>query len=94
MPLTLSGPNPTRLPHKSLFTGLLVLAFALGLAFALLQPGPVHGATFAVTTTTDAVDSNPGAGICDSGGGDCTLRAAIQPDLSEWYVDCTDISNG
>ena len=34
-------------------------------------------ATFIVNSTTDAVDANPGNGICASAGGICTLRAAI-----------------
>jgi CSLREA domain-containing protein len=33
--------------------------------------------TFIVNTTTDAVDSTPGDGICSTGGSACTLRAAI-----------------
>ncbi len=57
---------------------LLMTLFATVLALTATTPGSVHGATFAVTTTTDAVDATPGDGICDSGGGDCTLRAAIQ----------------
>ena len=33
---------------------------------------------FNVTTTADGVDANPGNGTCATGGGACTLRAAIQ----------------
>ncbi len=36
-----------------------------------------RAATFTVTTTQDAADSNPGDGTCSSSAG-CTLRAAIQ----------------
>ena len=36
------------------------------------------GQNFSVTTTNDAVDANPGNGVCDDGSGSCTLRAAIQ----------------
>lgn len=32
---------------------------------------------FTVTGTADAVDANPGDGVCDDGSGTCTLRAAI-----------------
>ncbi|NQT62028.1 MAG: T9SS type A sorting domain-containing protein [Candidatus Marinimicrobia bacterium] len=32
---------------------------------------------FTVNSTGDAMDANPGDGICDDGTGDCTLRAAI-----------------
>src|SRR5512139_3911774 len=35
-------------------------------------------ATFIVNSITDAVDANPGDGICATAGGVCTLRAAIQ----------------
>lgn len=35
-------------------------------------------ATFTVNSTADAVDANPGDGICATSGGVCTLRAAIQ----------------
>jgi len=38
----------------------------------------VYGAEFTVDTTADAVDINPGDGVCDDGAGNCTLRAAIQ----------------
>jgi len=34
-------------------------------------------AVFTVNSTGDALDANPGDGICDDGTGDCTLRAAI-----------------
>src|SRR5262245_31427452 len=34
--------------------------------------------TFPVNSTTDAVDSIPGDGVCAAAGGACTLRAAIQ----------------
>ena len=34
--------------------------------------------TFNVDSTVDVVDANIGNGICATGGGACTLRAAIQ----------------
>ncbi|MBS1792553.1 MAG: CSLREA domain-containing protein [Acidobacteria bacterium] len=37
-----------------------------------------YAATFTVNTTTDAVDANPGNGVCATSGGSCSLRAAIQ----------------
>ena len=42
--------------------------------------GPVHAATFTVTSTGDLPDAAPGDGICSTApsGGVCTLRAAIQ----------------
>ena len=42
-------------------------------------PGsPAWAATFTVDSTLDAGDSSPGDGSCNDGGGNCTLRAAIQ----------------
>jgi CSLREA domain-containing protein len=39
---------------------------------------PLAGATFYVTSTGDAGDASAGNGVCATGGGACTLRAAIQ----------------
>ncbi|MGK2930174.1 MAG: S-layer homology domain-containing protein [Acidimicrobiales bacterium] len=41
---------------------------------------PLAGAavSFTVTSTADAGDADPGDGECDAGGGDCTLRAAVE----------------
>lgn len=57
--------------------------FALAIAWALVNvplPAPVRAApttTFTVTSNSDAADATIN-GICDTGGGVCTLRAAIQ----------------
>src|SRR5262245_54644254 len=40
--------------------------------------GLAHGATFTVDDVADAVDATPGDGVCQTGAGVCTLRAAIQ----------------
>ena len=42
-------------------------------------PAPLQptGDFLTVTSTTDAVDANPGDGVCADGSGRCTLRAAI-----------------
>ena len=48
----------------------------LALALALAPPG--RAATFVVNSTTDAVDAVPGDGVCATGAGVCTLRAAVQ----------------
>jgi len=37
-----------------------------------------RAATFTAASTTDAVDINPGDGVCATAGAVCTLRAAIQ----------------
>ncbi|PCJ01502.1 MAG: hypothetical protein COB15_00865 [Flavobacteriales bacterium] len=39
---------------------------------------PLIAQNFTVNSTLDAVDVNPGDGVCDDGSGNCTLRAAIQ----------------
>ena len=57
---------------------MLALAIAaVGLALTA-APEAALGAQFTVDSTTDAVDANPGDGICASAAGECTLRAAIQ----------------
>lgn len=52
----------------------IAVAGACGLGMAVAQ-----AADFIVNATTDAVDLNPGDGICEVtlGGADCTLRAAV-----------------
>jgi CSLREA domain-containing protein len=40
--------------------------------------GPAGAAVFPVDSMLDAVDAAPGNGICATGSGDCTLRAAVQ----------------
>src|SRR5262245_34709226 len=48
------------------------------LLFRWPMPTPTRAApTFTVNSNSDVVDSNPGDSICDTGGGVCTLRAAI-----------------
>ncbi len=39
-------------------------------------PIVVRAAGFLVNSTVDAVDANPGDGVCATSGGVCTLRAA------------------
>lgn len=51
-------------------------------------------ATLAVNTTADGVDADPGDGVCEvSGGGACTLRAAIQEANALANVDGPDRIN-
>ena len=50
----------------------------LALACLLTLVAPVGwAATFTVNSTADAVDANPGDGVCATAGGQCTLRAAV-----------------
>jgi CSLREA domain-containing protein len=44
----------------------------------LTVPGSAHAATFTVNATTNESDAVPGNGVCLTGLGKCTLRAAIQ----------------
>ena len=60
------------------YAGVLLLSL-LALSALLAGPVPVvHAATFTVNSPADAVDANPGDGVCDDGTGNCTLRAAVQ----------------
>ena len=52
---------------KTLLLALIVFCFA----------APVSAVTFIVTTTADTQDVNPGNGLCDDSGGNCSVRAAI-----------------
>jgi uncharacterized repeat protein (TIGR01451 family)/CSLREA domain-containing protein len=67
-----SSRTTTKRLGPSIGVGLLAV-----LALAMLAPA-AHAATFTVTSTADAVDASPGDGLCDTGLGLCTLRAAIQ----------------
>jgi len=40
-------------------------------------PSPTPTVRFVVNSTNDAIDADPGNGVCDDGSGNCTLRAAI-----------------
>ncbi len=61
-----------------LFSASIALTF-MCLWFALAVPlrGAPTAPTFTVDSTLDAVDANPGDGMCATSGGLCTLRAAI-----------------
>ena len=58
-------------------TGLRIIVGS-NILFVLLCAASAPAATFTVNSTTDAVDANPGDGICATTAGECTLRAAIQ----------------
>ena len=55
---------------------LLLVIVTLGWLFSTA----VQAATFTVNNTADAVDANPGDGVCETALGNvsCTLRAAVQ----------------
>ena len=53
-------------------------AAVLGASLLLfLGQDAAHAATMTVTSTADALDVNPGDGVCDDGAGNCPLRAAV-----------------
>jgi len=54
-------------------TSIIVLTIASTAFWA-----PARAATFTVNVTDDGVDADPTDGLCDAGGGRCTLRAAVQ----------------
>ena len=58
--------------------GLLIMSAALIAIDAPPGSGPIQAATFVVNTTTDAVDVDPGDGVCSTESDSCSLRAAIQ----------------
>lgn len=45
---------------------------------ALLRPDPSNAAWFQVDTTQDAVDANPGDGVCSDSAGRCSVRVAAE----------------
>ena len=55
----------------------IVCLSSMALLFSA-SPNPVYAATFVVDSTDDAVDANPGDGVCATATNVCTLRAAIQ----------------
>lgn len=57
---------------------LLIGVFVILLLLAISQTSGVNAATFAISSQADVADANPGNGLCATGGGACTLRAAIQ----------------
>jgi CSLREA domain-containing protein len=67
-----------RRERRHLWQGLPILIATLALAAVLVLAPSAIAATFTVTSTTDAVDTNPGDGVCRTPLFQCSLRAAIQ----------------
>ncbi len=72
------------LSHLHAFVATLNRPLSLFLALMLvvsmlwaIPPRVARAATFTVNSTVDAVDANPGDGVCATATGECTLRAAI-----------------
>src|SRR5687768_14052285 len=57
---------------------LTAVSFVVLCTLVAVPNGTVYAASFTVNDTRDRVDSNPGNGVCRTGAGTCTLRAAIQ----------------
>src|SRR5437763_4375377 len=93
MPRTLSRrPGTRRTLSLFLLTGALtLLALPTGL-LNLLQPSAHAATTFTVNSTGDGADSNIHDGVCNDGGGNCTLRAAIQQANSTFGADTINFS--
>jgi CSLREA domain-containing protein len=56
----------------------ILVVGVVALAVPTLTPIPSSAASFTVDSTADTSDATPGDGICDAGGGVCTLRAALE----------------
>jgi CSLREA domain-containing protein len=69
------------------FTLMILLVMILGTGIA-------SAADFTVNSTNDGVDANPGNGICATGAGVCTLRAAIQEANSSPGTDTISVPAG
>ena len=58
--------------------GFVFLSKNKSVIFYLRQIHLARAANFIVDNTGDTADALPGDGLCDDGGGNCTLRAAIE----------------
>jgi CSLREA domain-containing protein len=68
------------------------LAAALLALGAVLIPVRASALSFVVNSVLDDVDTAPGDSICQTGGGGCTLRAAVQESNALAGVDLIDIA--
>jgi large repetitive protein len=60
---------------RRLIAALVTISLIAPFAFS---PPSVRAAAFVVNSTSDAVDANPGDGICATASSACTVRAAVQ----------------
>lgn len=73
-------PPPGRTRSTGVLLVLAVLAATAPVGVALARSTPAAaagGATIVVTALGDAPDADPGDGVCDTGAGACSLRAAL-----------------
>ncbi|SDU85946.1 right-handed parallel beta-helix repeat-containing protein [Jiangella alkaliphila] len=78
---------------KALVALLAAIATVAGI-IALTAPAAQAGETFVLTSTTDAADADVGDGICLTGAGECTLRAAIQESNASTAPDVIQVAAG
>lgn len=70
------------------------LRLALLLVCFVLPASPAAAAPFTVTTTGDGQDTDPGNGVCVTGGGACSLRAALQEAAGLAGADTVSLPSG
>src|SRR3954463_12028701 len=85
---------PALRPGWAALCALLAVVGAVGLV--LIEPAaPASAATFTVTSTADASDTNPGDGVCASAPSIvCTLRAAIEEANALGSADTINLPSG
>ena len=86
----------THNPKFSLSVVIVLSLFTIGVLSFFVRGTSAAPAsiTFTVNSTVDAVDDNPGNGLCHTAAGTCTLRAAIM-EANESTADVTiDVPNG
>jgi CSLREA domain-containing protein len=88
------------------WTAIVLLLTVIALVTGSLLPGvaatasPLPSVTFqaavliTVDSVGDAVDASPGDGFCDTGGGECTLRAAIMEANASGGADIDFVIDG
>ncbi|MBK7894131.1 MAG: CSLREA domain-containing protein [Anaerolineaceae bacterium] len=79
--------------HLRLILPIAFPLLLLGLFFTTLQTKASPAATFVVNSTVDAVDANPGDGVCETAvAGQCTLRAAVMEANASSGLDTINLS--
>lgn len=72
----------------------IAVVTALALSGLVAVASPAAAASFSVTTAGDGPDLNVGDGICAAGGGECSLRAAVQEANASAGADVINLSVG
>ncbi len=85
--------NTTHTKYNKLLAALL-LVIASFVCINLGKRTHVFAATFNVNTTSDTSDASAGDGACADGGGDCSLRAAIEEADMLAGADTINVPNG